>query len=63
MKQVKKNVITEIDKFNADCKAAYGKVFADLSLRIKPNAFKLMKRSHPNFPKMYGGQQWAQKSQ
>jgi hypothetical protein len=50
-----KNVVTEIDKFNADCKATYGKVFAELSPEDKAACFQAHEAKSPKFPKNVWG--------
>lgn len=51
-----KNVIAEIEKFNEDCKATYGKVFAELSSEDKAECFKAHEANSPKFPKtVWGG--------
>lgn len=50
-----KNVVAEIDKFNADCKATYGKVFAELSAEDKAAVFQAHEAKSPKFPKNVWG--------
>lgn len=50
-----KNVVAEIDKFNADCKANYGKVFAELSAEYKAACFQAHEAKSPKFPKNVWG--------
>ncbi len=50
-----KNVVAEIDKFNADCKATYGKVFAELSAEDKAACFQAHEAKSPKFPKNVWG--------
>lgn len=50
-----KNVVAEIDKFNADCKATYGKVFAELSAEDKAACFKAHEAKSPKFSKNVWG--------
>jgi hypothetical protein len=50
-----KNVVAEIDKFNADCKATYGKVFAELSPEDKAAFFQAHEAKSPKFPKNVWG--------
>jgi hypothetical protein len=50
-----KNVVAEIDKFNADCKATYGKVFAEISPEDKAACFQAHEAKSPKFPKNVWG--------
>ena len=50
-----KNVVGEIEKFNIDCKATYGKVFAELSSDDKAACFKEHETNSPKFPKNVWG--------
>jgi hypothetical protein len=50
-----KNVLAEIEKFNADCKAAYGKAFAELSPEDKAACFQGHEAKSPKFPKNVWG--------
>jgi len=50
-----KNVVAEIEKFNADCKSNYGSVFAELSEEDKAACFKAHEASSPKFPKNVWG--------
>jgi hypothetical protein len=50
-----KNVVAEIEKFNAACKAAYGKVFADLSIEDKTKCFQDHEAKSPKLPKNVWG--------
>lgn len=52
---VQKNVVAEIDKFNEDCKATYGKVFAELSAEDKAAVFQAHEAKSPKFPKNVWG--------
>lgn len=50
-----KNVVAEINKFNEDCKATYGKVFAELGSEDKSACFKGHEAKSPKFvPKVWG---------
>lgn len=49
------NVVAEIEKFNADCKAKYGSVFADLSPEEKTACFQEHEANSPKFPKNVWG--------
>jgi hypothetical protein len=51
-----KQVVADIEKFNSDCKAKYGKVFADLSEGDKKAVFEEQEANSPKFPKtVWGG--------
>ncbi|MFL0682149.1 secreted protein [Algoriphagus aquaeductus] len=51
-----KQVESDIEAFNADCKTKYGKVFADLSAADKAACFKDHEANSPKFPKkVWGG--------
>jgi hypothetical protein len=51
-----KQVVADIEKFNSDCKANYGKVFADLSEGDKKAVFEEHEANSPKFPKtVWGG--------
>ncbi len=50
-----KNTVEEIAKFNADCKAKYGAVFADMSAEDKAACFKDHEANSPKFPKNVWG--------
>ncbi|WP_100629203.1 gluconate 2-dehydrogenase subunit 3 family protein [Algoriphagus formosus] len=51
-----KQVVADIEKFNSDCKAKYGKVFADLSEGDKKAVFEEHEANSPKFPKtVWGG--------
>lgn len=51
-----KQVVAEIEKFNADCKEKYGKVFAELSAEEKAACFKEQEANSPKFAKkVWGG--------
>ncbi len=50
-----KNVNAEIEKFNSDCKAKYGSVFAELSAEDKTACFKDHEANSPKFPKNVWG--------
>lgn len=48
-------VASDIEKFNADCKATYGEVFAKLSFEEKTACFKDQEANSPKFaPKVWG---------
>lgn len=50
------NFVSDIQKFNADCKEKYGKVFAELSVEDKAACFKDHEAKAPKFPKtVWGG--------
>ena len=50
-----KQVVADIEKFNADCKAKFGKVFAELSQEDKTACFKDQEANSPKFaPKVWG---------
>ncbi|OOG74250.1 gluconate 2-dehydrogenase subunit 3 family protein [Algoriphagus sp. A40] len=50
-----KNVVAEIEKFNAECKAKFGKVFAELSPEDKTACLKEHEANSPKFaPKVWG---------
>lgn len=50
-----KNLVGEIEKFNADCKAKFGKVFAELSAEDKTACLKEHEANSPKFaPKVWG---------
>lgn len=51
----KKNVLDEIEKFNEDCKASYGQVFAELSTEDKAACFQAHETKSPKFPKNVWG--------
>ncbi len=44
-----KSVVADIEKFNADCKKKYGKVFAELSVEDKTACFKEQETNSPKF--------------
>ena len=49
-------VVADIVKFNADCKAKFGNVFAELSPEDKAACFKEHEANSPKFPKtVWGG--------
>ncbi|WP_288372092.1 gluconate 2-dehydrogenase subunit 3 family protein [uncultured Algoriphagus sp.] len=51
-----KQVVADIEKFNSDCKAKYGRVFADLSEGDKKAVFEEHEANSPKFPKtVWGG--------
>jgi hypothetical protein len=51
-----KQVVADIEKFNADCKDKYGKVFAELSPEDKASCFQEHEAKSPKFPKtVWGG--------
>lgn len=50
-----KQVVADIEKFNADCKAKFGNVFAELSPEDKTACFKDQEANSPKFaPKVWG---------
>lgn len=50
-----KNVVSQIEKFNAECKSVYGNVFAELSKEDKTACFQAHEASSPKFnPKVWG---------
>lgn len=49
------NVVSEIEKFNSDCKAKYGNVFAELSSEDKAVCFQEHEANSPKFPKNVWG--------
>ena len=53
--EAQKNVVAEIEKFNADCKATYGDVFAELSPEDKAACFQEHEANSPKFPKNVWG--------
>ncbi len=50
-----KNVVAEIEKFNADCRAKYGKVFAELGETDKAACFREHEATSPKFPQNVWG--------
>jgi hypothetical protein len=54
-KEGQENVVAEIEKFNADCKSSYGKVFAELSDEDKAACFRTHEAKSPKFPKNVWG--------
>ncbi|WP_439473398.1 gluconate 2-dehydrogenase subunit 3 family protein [Algoriphagus formosus] len=52
----KKQVVADIEKFNSDCKAKFGKAFAELSAEDKKEVFQEHEANSPKFPKtVWGG--------
>ncbi len=50
-----KQIVADIEAFNADCKEKYGKVFAELSPEYKTACFKDQEAASPKFaPKVWG---------
>lgn len=50
-----KQVVADIEKFNADCKAKFGNVFAELSTEDKTACLKDQEANSPKFaPKVWG---------
>ncbi|GAB3232648.1 gluconate 2-dehydrogenase subunit 3 family protein [Algoriphagus aestuariicola] len=50
-----KNVVAQIEKFNQDCKAKYGAVFAEMSVEDKGACFREQEANSPKFPKNVWG--------
>lgn len=51
-----KEVVADIEKFNSDCQAKYGKVFSELSEEDKKAVFEEHEANSPKFPKkVWGG--------